>query len=116
MATLHYGLRCCAQVFSSCVERELLSSCSAQASHCGGLSRCGSQALVHRPQWLWLPGLAALQRVESSRTKDQTHVPCIGRWILNHWTSREVLLSIFKENITLMALNICTKFLKLYIF
>ena len=50
MATLHYGLRCCAQVFSSCVERELLSSCSAQASHCGGLSRCGSQALVHRPQ------------------------------------------------------------------
>ena len=22
--------------------------------------------------------------MESSRTRDQTHVPCIGRWILNH--------------------------------
>ena len=30
--------------------------------------------------------------VESYQTTDQTHVPCPGRWILNHWTSREVLL------------------------
>ena len=22
-------------------------------------------------------------------TRDQTHVPCIGRWTLNHWTTRE---------------------------
>ena len=22
-------------------------------------------------------------------TRDQTHVPCIGTWILNHWTTRE---------------------------
>ena len=22
--------------------------------------------------------------------RDQTHVPCIGRWILLHWTTREV--------------------------
>ena len=26
----------------------------------------------------------------SSRTRDQTHIPCTGRWSLNHWTSREV--------------------------
>ena len=26
--------------------------------------------------------------VASSQTRDQTHVPCIGRQILNHWTSR----------------------------
>ena len=26
----------------------------------------------------------------SSLTKDQTHVPCIGRWILYPWTTREV--------------------------
>ena len=26
----------------------------------------------------------------SSRTTDRTHVPCIGRWILNHWTAKEV--------------------------
>ena len=25
-----------------------------------------------------------------SPTRDQTWVPCIGRWILNHWTTREV--------------------------
>ena len=26
----------------------------------------------------------------SSLTRDQTHIPCIGRRILNHWTAREV--------------------------
>ena len=29
--------------------------------------------------------------VKSSWTRDRTHVPCIGRWILNHQTTREVL-------------------------
>ena len=24
-------------------------------------------------------------------TRDQIHTPCIGRWRLNHWTTREVL-------------------------
>ena len=27
----------------------------------------------------------------SSSTRDHTQVPCIGRHILNHWTTREVL-------------------------
>ena len=37
-------------------------------------------------------------------TKDQTFIPCIARWILNHWTAREVpnffflILKIKKEN------------------
>ena len=35
-------------------------------------------------------GLVASVNVESSQTRDQTHVPCIGRRILNHWTTREV--------------------------
>ena len=26
----------------------------------------------------------------NSPTRDRTHLPCIGRWILNHWTVREV--------------------------
>ena len=26
----------------------------------------------------------------SSLTRDQTHIPCIGRWIPNHWTTRLV--------------------------
>ena len=35
-------------------------------------------------------GLAALQHVGSSYIRDQTHVPCTGRQILNHWTTRKV--------------------------
>ena len=26
----------------------------------------------------------------SSLTRNQTHIPCLGRWNLNHWTLREV--------------------------
>ena len=40
-------------------------------------------------------GLAALQHVGSSRTKDSTRVSCPGRWILYHWITREVLVSLF---------------------
>ena len=36
-------------------------------------------------------GLIALAHVESSHTRDWTHVPWIGRQILNHCTTREVL-------------------------
>ena len=35
-------------------------------------------------QQLWPMGLAALHHMESSNTRDQTCLPCIGRWILNH--------------------------------
>ena len=35
-------------------------------------------------------GLIAPWYVESSQIRDQTGVPCIGRCILNHWTTREV--------------------------
>ena len=28
----------------------------------------------------------------SSQTRNWTPIPCIGRWILNHWTAREVLV------------------------
>ena len=37
-------------------------------------------------------GLAASQHVESSQTRDGTHVPCIGRQFLYYWTTREVLI------------------------
>ena len=40
--------------------------------------------------WLWRMGFVALQHVESSQMSDQTRVPCTGRWILNHWTTRQV--------------------------
>ena len=31
----------------------------------------------------------------SSLTWDLTHIPCIGRQSLNHWTTREVLETLF---------------------
>ena len=27
----------------------------------------------------------------SSVTSDQTHIPCIGKWIPNHWTTGEIV-------------------------
>ena len=30
-------------------------------------------------------GLVAWWHMEAFRTGDQTHVPCIGRWTVNHW-------------------------------
>ena len=38
----------------------------------------------------WAKGMWDL----SSRTRDWTHIPCIGRWSFNHWTSPEELLFI----------------------
>ena len=48
------------------------------------LSSCSSQALK-------------LHVDLSSLSRDRTHISCIGRWILNHWITREVLVSIFKD-------------------
>ena len=42
-------------------------------------------------RWLWCSGSAAPRHVESSRTGDQTCIPCISRGILNVWTAREDL-------------------------
>ena len=39
------GPHCCSLAFSSCGERGLLYRCGAWASHCGGFSCCGAQAL-----------------------------------------------------------------------
>ena len=51
-------------------------------------------------------GLVALQHVGSSQTRDQTRVPCIGRWILNHCATREVLnVYIFKQGLKFLFFN-----------
>ena len=42
-------------------------------------------------QQLRLVVLIAPQHVESSQIRDHIHVPGIGRWILIHWTTKEVL-------------------------
>ena len=62
----------------------LLSSCGVRASHYGGFSCCRALALGHA-------GLVTLRHVESSWTSYQTCVPCVGRQILNHLTTREGL-------------------------
>ena len=48
------------------------------------LSSCGIRAYLLRGMW----GL-------SSPTRDPSHVPCIARWILYHWATREVPIQSF---------------------
>ena len=55
----------------------------------------GSRA---QAQKLCCTGLVAPRHVESSRIRDCTHVPCIGRMILYHWVTREALFTIFNLN------------------
>ena len=43
-------------------------------------------------QQSWGTSLAVLWHVGSSQTRDGTHGPCTGKRMLNHWTTREVLL------------------------
>ena len=90
-------------LFSSFDERELLSNCDTQASHCGGFSCWGARALgstgfsscgsVSRAQaqCLWCRGLVAPRHVGSSRPRDRTCVSCLGMRILYHWVTREAL-------------------------
>ena len=83
------GLHCCARAFSSCDQR---------APHCSGFSCCGRMDYrVYRLQSLWPTGLVAPRHVESSRTRDQTHVPSVGWQILNHWITREVPCFSFEQ-------------------
>ena len=83
------ALCCCVHAFSSCSELRLLSSCCVWASHCSGFSYCGACALGHRFSSCG-PWAYALKHVGPSWTRDGTCVPCIGRQILNHWTTMEV--------------------------
>ena len=90
------GLCCYTWAFSSCSKQGLLSSCGARASHCGGFSCCGAQALGHVGSVVvGCTGLVALWHVKFSQTRGRTHVPCIGRRILNHWATTEVQRELF---------------------
>ena len=90
------GLLGCGRASPSFKKQELL---RAQASF-SGFSCCRAQALgvwarqlwisSPRTQKLWHTGLAALSHVQSSWTRDWTHVPCIGREILIPCATREV--------------------------
>ena len=77
--------------FLWCSKLGLLSRCGARASHCSGLSRCGAWTLGRAC------GLSSCGtgHVESSWTRDGTHVLCVGRRIFNHWTTREAPVRYF---------------------
>ena len=77
------GLSCRMQVSSSLGEQ----SYSPAAEH--GLWSVGSAVVMH--------GLSCSTARGIFSTRDGTHVPCIGRWISNHWASREVLHSLLNE-------------------
>ena len=96
-------------LFSSRGGQGLLSTCRRVGFSLWGLLLFWSMdSRVHRLQqfstWaqqLWLPGsraqaqqlwrtdLEAPWHAGSSWIRDQTHVSCIGRWILYHWATRE---------------------------
>ena len=92
---------------TGCGEWGLLPGCRVQASPCRdssycqaealghGLSSCGLQVPEHRLRQLCLTGLAALRQVDPSQTRDRTRVPCAGRWLVNHCTTREVQKTTF---------------------
>ena len=82
------GLRCWLPAFSHFAERGLVSGYGAWASHWGGFSCCGAQALGHSG-FSSGGARAYLQHVGSSWTRYQTRVPCTDRQIPNHCTPRE---------------------------
>ena len=93
------GLRCCLRAFSSCGAQGLLFGAvlgllivvaSLVAEH--RLRKLGLQSLQHVGSVAW--SLVALSHVESSRTRDRTRVPCFGRQILIHCSTKEALCSL----------------------
>ena len=75
-----------------------------QASHGSGFSCCRPLALglqtsavaAHRLRVV-ATGLVALRHVESSHIRDQTRVPCIGRWIPIYCATRGVPQKYFQR-------------------
>ena len=113
------GLHCCMWAFRSWVKQGLFFVACVDlslgwppllwgtGSRCSGLSSCNSQAPGHG---INICGTWAPQHVESPLTRNQTHVPCIGRQILNHWTTREdqhwiLLLSDLVDRIQTTSFN-----------
>ena len=90
MATLLYEDLCCyVRAFSSLASwgYSVVGSVRAFILWLLLLQSMGSRAQV---QWLWLVGLVAPRHAKSTLARDPTPVLCIGRWILNHWTTSEV--------------------------
>ena len=85
-----FSLWCLLLLWSTGSRRSGFSSCGTWAPQ---LWLTGSRA---QAQQLWRTGLVAPWHVGSSQTRARTRVPCIGRRILNHCTTREALQLSFR--------------------
>ena len=87
--------------FSHCrlqaLDTETGCSTQAQSLQCAAAGHLGFSSCDTQTPQLQFADLVAPQHVKSSHSwiRDQTHVPCIGRQILIHCTTREVPKSIF---------------------
>ena len=86
------GLHGCTLAFSSCGEQGLLSSSGTRAFHWSGFSCCRAWAREHKGFFscgaqTWFP--CSMQNL-SFLTRGWICIPCLGRWNLNHWMTREV--------------------------
>ena len=70
------GLCCCQRALSSCGQRRLLSSYGAQAR------AWASVVAAH--------GLSCSETCVIFQDQESNHILCIGRQIVNHWTTRKV--------------------------
>ena len=76
--------------------------CSAQASHCRGLSCCGAQAPDAQAQQLWLTGPVALRHVGSSQTRARTRAPALpGRFSTTVPPGKPQLIYFYVQNMFL---------------
>ena len=90
-------------LYIGCSESSLLCTGLFYSCRVGATLRCGMKAsLVMEPgsrqagSAVAVRGLSCSAAWGSSRTRDRIQVPCTGRWILGHWTTREVLYAILK--------------------
>ena len=90
------GLRCWVQAFSSCSEQGLFFLALHRLLWLRSVSSAGmgfGSCSIQAQSW-WCMGPVALWPVEPSQTRGQTHVPCIGRGTLNHWTTEGIPVNV----------------------
>ena len=64
-----------------------------------GLSSCSIWALEHTGPVIVATGFTAPQNLKSPQTRDWTRVPCTGRQIPNHWTTRQLPFCTIYRNV-----------------
>ena len=87
--------------------------CGARASHCGGFSCCGAQALGTRASVVVARGLSSCG-AQAQLLRGMWDLPgpglepvfpALGRWILNHCITREVPIHFFLDSFPIQAIT-----------